>query len=249
MGSLRDEGRFLSPRASESRLIVLNRRINTAFQQRPGDLSWLHLPMLTMRRFGILFVKWISSIQGEILDAALIRVAKSNGATRLQMVSYRINIASATALIHRIKRTTFFADGRHENEFYDIPHGEWIELMAGKMDSSPLMALQELDKMRTRVDLDSYFSVLGSLIKDGQHGVEEGEDVEPRVFEHLQPIRSDLLALPKSDGLLQPADIAVEDETTKVDIKGCIACYDDFTTVIGPNEGEIGPPFRLMCGC
>lgn len=183
------------------------------------------------------------------MDAALIRVAKSNGATRLQMVSYRINIASATALIHRIKRTTFFADGRHENEFYDIPHGEWIELMAGKMDSSPLMALQELDKMRTRVDLDSYFSVLGSLIKDGQHGVEEGEDVEPRVFEHLQPIRSDLLALPKSDGLLQPADIAVEDETTKVDIKGCIACYDDFTTVIGPNEGEIGPPFRLMCGC
>lgn len=163
------------------------------------------------------------------------------------MISYRQNIASATVLIHRIERITHFSDGGVENKLDDIGHIDWVELMASLEESSPLIVLQELDKLRRRVDFDSYFSVLRWLIREGQHGVDEDQVVEPRVFEHLQSIRADLLGRSKWDGLFQPAELAIENETTKVDNKGCIACYDDFTS--GPHGGETGPPYRLMCGC
>lgn len=64
------------------------------------------------------------------------------------------------------------------------------------------------------------------------------------MFEHLHSIRADLLGLPKSDGLFQPAEIAFEEETTKLENNECIACCDDITSIIGLEKVALGAPFN-----
>lgn len=172
----------------------------------------------------------LADVRREDLVNAIERVARRRGSTTLRMVTYRLDPAS-TVLEHRFFRQTKFADGRTEVKTYIISHETWMEWLdsiaehaVSQTHTVPLFLVwQGLDKLRRRANFQSYFAVLGYLIISAQHGSSTKNFVEPRVFKYLQSMRADLLGCDPWDTMFEPANIAIDDETTTIEIEGCLA--------------------------